>query len=72
MFDVGDSLQSGMAIAQARLRDAQAAVANANAGHGGRATDAALAQSAQAAIFSEALLGAMHARLSELKSVTRS
>jgi len=72
MFDVGESLQSGLTAAQDRLRDAQSAVANANAGHGGRSTDAAMAQTARAAIFSEALLGAMHARLSELKSVTRS
>ena len=70
MFDVGESLQGGLASAQDRLRDAQAAVARANAGNGGRSTDAAMAQTAQAAIFSEALLNAMHARLTELKSVT--
>ncbi|MBV8117209.1 MAG: hypothetical protein JOZ01_04485 [Candidatus Eremiobacteraeota bacterium] len=57
--------------AQQRLRDAQAAVASANAGRTGRSTDAAMAQSARAAIFTEALLGAMHARLTEVKSVTR-
>lgn len=71
MFDVAQSLQTGLEDAQARLRDAQAAVASANAGAAGRSTDAAMAQTAQAAIFNEALLGAMHARLEELKAVTR-
>jgi hypothetical protein len=46
-------------------------LACANAGEGGRSADAAMAQTAQAAIFDEALLGAMHARLEELKAVTK-
>ena len=71
MLDVAKSLQTGLESAQIRLRDAQTAVAVANGGHASRSTDAAMAQAAQAAIFSEALLGAMHARLSELKAVTR-
>ena len=71
MFDVAQSLQDGLAGAQARVRDAQAAVARANAGHAGRSTDAAMAQTARAAIFTEALLGAVHARLEEVKAVTR-
>lgn len=71
MFDVAESLQPGLADAQMRLRNAQAAVASANSGRAGRATDAAMAQTARAAIFSEALLSAMHARLSEVKAVTR-
>ena len=72
MFDVGESLQAGLAGARDRLTDAQAAVAAANAGHGSRSTDAAMAQTARAAIFSEALLNAMHSRLAEIKAVTRS
>lgn len=71
MFDVAQSLQIGIDGAQLRLRDAQTAVAAANAGHGGRSTDAAMARTAQAAIFNEGLLNAVHARLSELKAVTR-
>jgi hypothetical protein len=71
MFDVGDSLQAGLNRAQQRLRDAQNAVARANAGAGGRASDAAMSAAAEAAIFSDALLGALHARLSELKAVTK-
>ena len=71
MFDVAESLRQGVAGAQERLRAAQAAVAVANVGHAGRSTDAAMAQTAQAAIFSEALLNAIHARLAEVKVVTR-
>ena len=71
MFDVADGLQAGISRGQERLRDAQSAVAQANAGNTGRSADAAMAQTAQAAIFSEALLGALHARLDEIKSVTK-
>ena len=71
MFDVAGSLQHGFEDAQVRLRDAQARVAAANAGRGGRSTDAAMAQAAQAAIFNEALLAAVHARVSEIKAVAR-
>ena len=41
------------------------------AGNGGRSVDAAMAGTAQAAIFTEALLEAEHARLAEIKSVTK-
>ena len=71
MFDVADSLRGGLQTAAERLAQAQRTVARANAGEGGRAADAAMAQTAQAAIFDEALLGAMHARLEELKTVTK-
>ncbi len=71
MFDVADSLRGGLQSAANRLRDAQGIVARANAGQSGRAADAAMAQTAQAAIFDEALLGAMHARLEEIKAATK-
>lgn len=71
MFDVAESLRNGLDAAAARLRHAQAAVAQANAGHNARSTDAAMAQTAQAAIFNEALLSAVHERLSEVKAVTK-
>ncbi|MGA8533584.1 MAG: hypothetical protein WB615_05705 [Candidatus Tumulicola sp.] len=72
MFDVGDSLRSALESARERLHEAQAAVARANAGGtAGRAADAAMAQTAQAAIFSEALLSAEHARFQEIKAVTK-
>ncbi|HEX8807189.1 MAG TPA: hypothetical protein VF741_09570 [Candidatus Aquilonibacter sp.] len=71
MFDVAESLRGGLQAAAQRLTQAQAAVARANAGAGGRTADAAMAQTAQAAIFDEALLGATHARLEEVKAVTK-
>jgi len=72
MFDVGDSLQAALERGRAELRDAQSRVAAANAGGlAGRSTDAAMAQTARAAIFTEALLSAEHARLEEIKAVTR-
>jgi hypothetical protein len=71
MFDVAESLRGGLESAQTRLLEAQRIVARANAGEGGRTADAAMAKTAQAAIFDEALLGAMHARLEELKAVTK-
>jgi hypothetical protein len=72
MFDVGDSLREAMASAHSRLRDAQAAVARANSGAApGRSADAAMAETAQAAIFTEALLGAERARFEEIKAVAK-
>ncbi len=71
MFDIADSLQPALARSDESLRQAQYAVANANAGRGGGRADAAMAQAARAAVFDEALLGAMHARLAELKTVTK-
>ena len=72
MFDVGESLQTALARARVDLRDAQSRVAEANAGGtSGRSADAAMALTAQAAIFTEALLSAEHARLEEIKAVTR-
>jgi hypothetical protein len=71
MFDLGASLQQPLDDAGGRLRAAETAVARANADGAGRATDAAMAQTAQAAIFTEALLGAQHARFEELKAVAK-
>jgi hypothetical protein len=71
MFEVADGLQAGIMRGEERLREAQNAVVQANAGITRRSTDAAMAQTAQSAIFSEALLGALHARLDEIKSVTK-
>jgi hypothetical protein len=54
------------------LQQAQTAVAQANAGGmSGRSADAAMAQTARAAIFEEALLNAEHARFEEIKAVTK-
>ena len=72
MFDVGESLRDAVAAAHTRLVDAQGAVARANSGAApGRSADAAMAQTAQAAIFAEALLGAERARFEEIKAVAK-
>jgi hypothetical protein len=72
MFDVGESLRDAFSTAERRLSDAQASVALANSGReSGRSTDAAMAKAAQAAIFTEVLLAAEHARFEEIKVVTK-
>jgi len=71
MFDVGLSLREAFLTAHAQLRDAQANLARANAGGLGRSADVAMAQTAQTAIFTEALLAAVRARFEEIKSVTK-
>jgi hypothetical protein len=71
MFDVANSLRSALDGAHRDLLTAQAAVARSDAGFGGRSVDGAMAATAQAAIFTEALLEAEHARLAEIKSVTK-
>ncbi len=72
MYDVGDSLNEAIATARGRLRDAQGAVARANAGvQTGRGADAAMAQTASAALFTEALLAAERARFEEIKAVAK-
>lgn len=72
MFDVGESLATAFEVARERLHAAQASVALANAGkRNGRSADAAMAQTARAAIFTEVLLSAEHSRLAEIKAVTK-
>jgi hypothetical protein len=71
MFDLGDSLRGAFALAERRLHGALSAVARADAGGMGRGAAAAMATTAQAAIFTEALLAAEHARLEEVKAVAK-
>jgi hypothetical protein len=72
MFDVGDSLRNAFEQAQDRLHSAQASVARANAGRlAGRSADSAMAETARAAIFAEALLAAERSRFKAIKTVTK-
>jgi hypothetical protein len=72
MYDVADSLREAFADARDRLREAQVSVARANSGEASsRRADAAMAATAQAAIFTEALLAAERARFAAIKSVTK-
>jgi hypothetical protein len=72
MFDVGESLRKAFESARDRLHAAASAVASANAGRrSGRSTDAAMAEVAEAALFSEVLISSERARLTEIKSVAK-
>ena len=54
------------------MRAAQRTLARANSGvAAGRSVDSAMAETAQAALFTEALLSAEHARLAEIKAVVK-
>ena len=56
--------------ARSELASAAAAVSRSQTGLGSERTDAVLASAAHHAIFTEAVLGAVHARLAEIKAVT--
>lgn len=68
MFDVAESLRDRLDGASRDLHDAQTALARAQARGG--AAQSALAQTAQCAIFTEALLASIKARFGELKTVS--
>jgi hypothetical protein len=70
MFDVAAPLMNALANSRDALGDAASATARAQTPYGAVRTDAAMAGAAEKAIFQEALLNAMHARLAEIKSVT--
>jgi hypothetical protein len=70
MFDVADSLTPALHDAQRRLDGASEQTARANAS--GRDAGAAMTATAGAALFTEALLAALHARLAEVKAATKS
>lgn len=72
MYDIGHSLHDALNDAHSELSRAQVAVAHANAGgEPSRNADAAMAQTARAAIFSEALLSIEHARFEAIKTVAK-
>ena len=69
MFDVADSLMAALAGARSSLSSAAGAVALSQTRWGTDRTDGVLASAAHHAIFTEALLNAVHARLAEIKAV---
>ncbi|MHB8145386.1 MAG: hypothetical protein ACYDEW_07085 [Vulcanimicrobiaceae bacterium] len=71
MFDVAATLRGALGAARTALDAAASETAREQALDPTRATDATMALVAQRALFTEALLGAVHARLAELKAVTR-
>jgi hypothetical protein len=70
MFDVAASLNGALGEAREGLAQAAMQTARSQTSLGSARTDAAMAAVAQKAIFTEALLNAVHARLAEIKSVT--
>ncbi|MDP9016864.1 MAG: hypothetical protein M3N19_00900 [Candidatus Eremiobacteraeota bacterium] len=70
-MDVAPQLQSALSNARSQLAWTASQTARAQTSLGGHTQDAAMASLAQTAIFSEALLSALHARLQEIKSVTK-
>lgn len=70
MFDVAAPLMSALAQSRTALRAAASATSRAQTPYGPERTDAVMAGVAEKAIFQEALLGAVHARLAEIKNVT--
>lgn len=69
MFDVGDSLAPAVRRVQQQLDTASEQTARANAS--GRGAETAMTATAHAALFSEALLAALHARLAEVKAAAK-
>jgi hypothetical protein len=70
MFDVAGSLMQALASAKTDLSAAATAASRSQTAFGSQRTDSLLASAANRAVFTEALLNAVHARLSEIKSVT--
>ena len=67
MFDVAQSLGGALSSAADRLGGAAAGTSRAATPYGDTRSDAPMASVAQNAIFTEALLNAIHARLAEIK-----
>lgn len=69
MFDVAASLQPGFARADAGLAAASNALARSQVAGG--TGERAMAELARSALFGDALLAAMHARLGEIAKAAR-
>lgn len=70
MYDVAESLQGALGTAQGALGRSAISSALSETPLSAARSDAAMAGAARSAIFEEALLNAVHARLAEIKSVT--
>ncbi|HEV3154333.1 MAG TPA: hypothetical protein VGZ02_11055 [Candidatus Baltobacteraceae bacterium] len=71
MFDIAGSLIASLHMAAQRVSHAARETALAQTSYGNTRTDGPMAGAARQAIFTEALLSAVHARLMEIKDVTR-
>jgi len=69
MFDVAAPLLNALARSRDELHGAASATARSQTPYGAARSDAAMAGVAEKAIFEEAILSAVHARLAEIKNV---
>lgn len=69
MFDISAPLMHALRAARTGLESAASATSRAQTPYGGSRPDSHMAGVAEKAIFTEALLAAVHARLAEIKSV---
>ena len=69
MFDVGGTLINALNQSGGGLQGAASATSRSQTPFGPQRTDAVMATAAQQAIFQEALLSSVHARLAEIKRV---
>ena len=70
-MEIAPQLQSALEATRASLAGDASRAARAETSAGSPANDATMASLAQSAIFSEALMAAMHSRLEEIKAVTK-
>ena len=70
-MDLAPQLRSALSATRNTLADDASRAARAQTSVGDPASDATMASLAQSAIFSEALMAAMHSRLEEIKAVTK-
>ena len=71
MFDVAGPLMNALTRARSDLSGAASSVSRTQTHLGSERSDRALAAAAGRAVFAEALLNAVHARLLEIKNVAR-
>lgn len=71
MYDVAQSLFGALGSSRDALSQAARETATAQTRSGGSGADRAMADAARQAIFTEAILNAVHARLAEIKEAAR-
>ncbi len=71
MFDIAPQLQAALNQAQTQMAAKALQTARGQTQRASGGTDATMAAFASRAIFSEALLSALHARLAEIKAVAK-
>lgn len=71
MFDIAPQLQAALGRAQSQVAGSAAQTARSQTNLGKANSELAMATFASRALFCEALLSALHARLSEIKAVAK-